>query len=388
MAITSRGYTFNLNEAVEPGALPVTVTTKGNAVAGVLLMAFAVAWTATALFIARDFLEAGGPMRAVPFVFLLPGLGLLLYGLYVTLLRIEATIAAHEVMIKRRVWFRTRTMTVPRKDYPGILRKRVTYTRNKRTYTAWLAALPHAEKSKRIVLAASSDEAEGRRLVEDYARWLAMPALEETVDGFEARAPEDVDRPLAELAAEGKVKTGYRAGKAAPAEVHVETGPDMIIVSFLRASLPLWLITVLVGFGAAAIGAAVGIGIGDDSIFIAAGFAGVLIAFVFFGIVRGMKARRQLILRRDRVLIASLGKDGKEPKISAELLLDEIEGLRIDRAQYGGNALWFDTDRGSFPAGDNSPRAALDYVRDLVIAALATARGGGDGKNQGTTDDV
>jgi hypothetical protein len=334
------------------------------------------------VFIGQGFLDGALPYNVLPFVFIIPGIGLAVFGLYSALLRIETTLDGHLVTIKKRTWFTTRTVTLPLSDYPGVLRKRVTYTRNKRTHTAWVAALPHDEKTKRVVLGASSDEAEGRKLVENYARWLNISALESTVDGFEARAPEDVDRSLAELAAQGKVASSYRAGKAAPAEVHVETGSDMIIVSFMKTGIPLWLTTILVGLIAAVIGAFVGFGIADDSVYMAAAMAGVIVAVVFFGVIRGMKTRRQLILRRDRVVIAALGKDGKEPKISAELMLNEIEGLRIDRAQYGGNALWFDTDRGSFPAGDNSPRAALDYVRDLVIAALATAGGGAAGKSE------
>lgn len=381
MAIYSQGYTFNLGSRVETGAFPVTVLTKGNAIGGIFIMVFAIFWSATALFIGQDILQEEMPFKLLPFAFIIPGVGLAFFGLYSALLRIETTLDGRQVTIRKRTWFTTRTHTLPLSDYPGVLRKRVTYNRNKRTHTAWIAALPHDDKTKRIVLGSSSDEAEARKLVEDYARWLNIPALESTVDGFEVRAPEDVDRSLAELAAEGKVASSYRAGKAAPAEVHVETGSDMIIVSFLKSGVPLWLITILVGMVAAVVGAFVGFGLADDSVYMAAAMAGVVIAVVFFGVIRGMKTRRQLILRRDRVLIASLGKDGKEPKISAELMLDDIEGLRIDRAQLGGNALWFDTDRGSFPAGDNSPRAALDYVRDLVIAALATAGDGSAGKS-------
>ncbi|MGY8995500.1 MAG: hypothetical protein ACKVH7_03575 [Alphaproteobacteria bacterium] len=382
MAISSQGYTFNLGSQVETEAFPVTVLTKGNVIGGIFIMVFAVLWSAAAVFIGQGFLDGALPYNVLPFVFIIPGIGLAVFGLYSALLRIETTLDGHLVTIKKRTWFTTRTVTLPLSDYPGVLRKRVTYTRNKRTHTAWVAALPHDEKTKRVVLGASSDEAEGRKLVENYARWLNISTLESTVDGFEARAPEDVDRSLAELAAQGKVASSYRAGKAAPAEVHVETGSDMIIVSFMKTGIPLWLTTILVGLIAAVIGAFVGFGIADDSVYMAAAMAGVIVAVVFFGVIRGMKTRRQLILRRDRVVIAALGKDGKEPKISAELMLNEIEGLRIDRAQYGGNALWFDTDRGSFPAGDNSPRAALDYVRDLVIAALATAGGGAAGKSE------
>jgi hypothetical protein len=41
--------------------------------------------------------------------------------------------------------------------------------------------------------------------------------------------------------------------------------------------------------------------------------------------------------------------------------------------RYGGHALYIDTDAGSYPTGEGQPRSALDWERDLVVAAIATA---------------
>ena len=63
---------------------------------------------------------------------------------------------------------------------------------------------------------------------------------------------------------------------------------------------------------------------------------------------------------------------------------DAIEAIRLARGPLGGTALWFDTDHGSFHTGANMPRAALEYVRDLVAAALATAdEGATEGQSHG-----
>ncbi|MBT5433548.1 MAG: hypothetical protein HOL02_03720 [Rhodospirillaceae bacterium] len=377
MAITSSGYTFSFDNGDAPGALPATFTTKGNILHATWMMVSAVIFAVVGMTMMSDLHAEPFPESLIPYAPLLIGCGVFLAGLYAALLKIETTIDHGTITIRRRSWFKAREHVMALSDYPGVLRKRVTYNRNKQTHVAWLAALPHDDKSKRVVLGASNDEAEGRKLVEDCARLLDIPALEETADGFQARAPGDLDRSIAELAAAGKIDTTYKTGSA-PAELGVERGSDMIVLNFLKAAIPLKLLVVVAGVGAAITVAILLEIIGSDMILVIPAIAAFGIAVFLFLTLGRMKARRQLILRRDRVVIASLSKDGKEPKIGAELMHDEIEGVRIAPAKYGGNALWFDTDRGSFPAGDNAPRAALDYAHSLVIAALATAQEGSE----------
>jgi len=382
MAITSSGYTFSHDNEVALGALPATFTTKGNILKATWMMAFAVVFGVVGMTVTSDLYAEPFPVSLIPYVPPLIGCGVFLSGLYAALLKIETTIEHGTITIRRRSWFNTREHVMALSDYPGVLRKRVSYKRNKHIHVAWLAALPHDDKSKRVVLGAGDDEAEGRKLVEDCARLLDVPALEETADGFQARAPGDLDSSIAELATAGKIDTSYQTGSA-PAELGVERGRDMIVLNFLKAAIPLKLMVVVAGVGAAIMVRILLEIIGSDMILIIPAFAAFCIAVFLFLTLGRMRARRQLILHRDRVVIASLSKDGREPKVGAELMHDEIEGVRIAPANYSGNALWFDTDRGSFPAGDNAPRAALDYAHSLVIAALATAQEGGeDGADQ------
>ena len=202
-----------------------------------------------------------------------------------------------------------------------------------------------------------------------------MTTLEETAAGFDMWAPGDVDRPLAELAAEGKVGSGYHEGKSAPAELKVERGADMIVLHFLKAPISLKLVVIITAVVAPMLVMLFLTASDIATGLIVPAIAALIIAVVLFMSLGKLRARRQLILRRDRVIVAALsGKEG-EPKVSAELILDEIEGVRVARGTYGGRTLWFDTDRGSFPAGDNAPRPA----HDLVIATLATAKDGSQG---------
>lgn len=373
MITNAGGYRFDEDVRVEPGALPAVLTHRGSAVMGLFLMVFSVVWFGAVLLIAQALFAEPFPVSAVPFVFAIPAAGLFVAGLRALLLRIEVTIDRDRVTVRERRWFRTASHEMALADYPGVLRARVTYSRNKRSRTVWLAVLPHARGPLRIVLAATHDEAEGRRLVEDYARWLDKPALEESTSGFVARAPGDLDTPVGELAARGKVESGYRPGRSTPAHVRVETRPDMIVVSLLKGTLPLWLGALLAGIGAAV--AFVFVGYGEDrGAQVVGGLVGLaILAAVLWIAFSGLRTTRQILVTRDRVALAKLPKDGTEPVIEQEMRHDEIEGVRVARGPLGGTVLWLDTDRGSFHTGANMPRAALDHVRDLIVAALATA---------------
>ncbi len=373
MTTTAQGYTFDLERRIDPGDLPARLAYRGNAAMGAFLMFFSVVWSGAVLFIASDIFAEPFPIYLIPFAFVAVGAGLFIAGLGAILLRIDLTIGREDVTIRARRWFRARTTVTALDDYAGVLRVRATYRRNKKTHVVWLAALPHEQRDRRVVLAASRDEAEGRRLVEDYARWLDKPALEDTADGFHARAPEDVDKSVAQLVAEGKLASGYRPGRAAPAQLRIETGPERIVISLLKGAMPLWLGTLLAGGGGAAAFAFIGYG-ADTAVEIAGGgFGLVVMAGVLWAVFGSLRTTRQIVLTREHLLIATLAKDATSPKVEHEIAADAIEAIRVARGPLGGLALWIDTDAGSFDTATNMPRAALDHIRDLLIAALATA---------------
>ncbi len=373
MSITTGGYTFDYDRRIDPGTLPVTITYRGNVALGLFLMVFSVFWFAVVLVIVQRWLAEPFPVSAVPFVFAIPAAGLFLVGLSAVLMRSEVTLTRDAVHLARRRWFATVRQEVPLKDYPGVLRVRVSYSRNKKTHVAWLAVLPHDNRALRVVLGASRDEAEGRRLVEDYARWLDKPALEESIDGFDARSPGELDTPLAARIASGSVTSSYRPGGPVPAQVKVEQGADSIVVSLLKGAMPLWLAAVAGGLGAAIAFVFIGFG-GDPGAQIFGGAVGLIVlAGTLWLAISGLRTTRQIVITRDHVVLATLAKGSGETKVEQEMSHDEIEALRLARGPMGSTVLWFDTDRGSFQTGANMPRAALAYVRDLIAAALATA---------------
>ena len=380
MTISTGGYTFDYEKRVEPGALPVTLSYRGNAAAGVFVMVFSVFWFGVVMLIAQAIFAEPFPVNLVPFLFIIPAGGLFVVGLRSLLMRHVLTFEEGGLTIATRRWFATRRHAMALADYPGVLRARVSYSRNKKSHVAWLAVLPHEVGARRAVLAATRDEAEGRRLVENYARWLGIPALEESVDGFDVRAPGELDAPLARRIAQGSATSGYRPGGPVPAQVKVEQGADSIVVSLLKGAMPLWLFAAIAGIGGAVAFVFIGYGT-DPGLQIFGGIVGLgVMTLVLWLAFSGLRTTRQIIVTRDHVALATLAKGSGQSKVEHTMDHDAIEAIRLARGPLGGTVLWFDTDAGSFQTGANMPRAALEYVRDLVAAALATA---GEGTAEG-----
>ena len=373
MAISADGYHFDYNKTMPMAARPASATVRGNLAGALIMLVFALVWTGFNLFIGQALIGEPMPLPLILIPFLGVGVGLFLFGLKVMLYRRTVTIGHDAVVIDQRNWFRTKRLTVDLATYPGVLRKKVTFRRNKRAHDAFLTLLAHAARDTTVVLAASRDEAEGRAQAEDYARWLDKPALEETADGFLARDPGDLDKSLAQLVAEGKIVSSYKPGSTPPAQIRVDHGAERIAVSFLKGAVAMWVWALIAGIAAAS--AFVIIGFATD---LEAKVAGGAVAFlvlvgVLYAAQRQMRTTRQILLYRDRLELAETTRAGLD--IKHTVALDQIETVRVAKPRYGGFGLYVDTDAGSYSTGEGLPRSALEWVRDLIVAAIATADG-------------
>ena len=374
MAISADGYQFDFKKTVPMEARPVSATVRGNLAIGLIMLLIAVVWTGLNLFIGQQLIAEPMPWPLILITVLAVGIGLLVYGLKIMLYRRTVTIGHDAVVIDQRTWLKTKRRNVGLDTYPGVLRKKVSYRRNKRSYDAFLTLLTHAARDQTVVLAASRDEAEGRAQTEDYARWLDKPALEETADGFLARDPDDLDKPLAQLVAEGKVVSGYKPGSTPPAQVRVEHGDDRIVVSFLKGAVAMWVWALIAGIAAAAAFIIIGF-VTDLEAKVAGGAAAFLVLVgVLYAAHRQMRTTRQIMLYRDRMDLAAARSGGVDVKHT--VALHQIETVRVAKRRYSGYGLYVDTDGGSFATGEGLPRGALEWVRDLIVAAIATADGG------------
>lgn len=77
--------------------------------------------------------------------------------------------------------------------------------------TCHLVELVHPHKDKTLLVHEATKEGGIRKLWHDAACALDLPALDETLDGIVSRTPEDLDKSIRDLAAEGKISVDFDA---------------------------------------------------------------------------------------------------------------------------------------------------------------------------------
>ncbi len=102
--------------------------------------------------------------------------------------------------------------------FKGVLRRTDAETPGgwAREVTVHLVELAHPDPTKTLRLYKHDEEKGTRKLWVDAARALGLPALDETSDGIVARPPEDLDKSIRDLAAEGKISVNFDADTPAP----------------------------------------------------------------------------------------------------------------------------------------------------------------------------
>jgi len=102
--------------------------------------------------------------------------------------------------------------------------------------TIFLVELVHPDRRKTILLYKSDTEEVIRKLWKDAARTLHLPALDETSGGIVICAPEDLDKSIRDLAAEGKISTIFDADTPPPEGIVWKLTEDGLKVTLSRVS--------------------------------------------------------------------------------------------------------------------------------------------------------
>lgn len=82
--------------------------------------------------------------------------------------------------------------------------------------TVHLVELVHPDRRKTIRLYKADTEKDIKKLWKDAARALHLSALDETIGGIVTCAPEDLDKSIRDLAADGKISAYFDAGELPP----------------------------------------------------------------------------------------------------------------------------------------------------------------------------
>ena len=379
------GVSINLTQRgrgseIPIGALPVSVTRKGNLFGGLFVLVFAVAWGGLPVY---GMLQHGLPDLAQPenwLFFLFPSLavGIVLLGLHLLIWRRTVTLDSLFVTVEQRGVFGRKTWQEPRTAYQGVLKRSQRVSTKNSSYTLYLVDLLHPADKRTVNLYSARSDRDWRAKWEAYARWLKLPALEDGADGLVARHSADLDKPVAALIAEGKVKIDCDALKGPAEGLSVEAGAAGLVVTRTGPELAWWgalllsgipLIFVYVGFFLDDVPSGVGWLVGVMGL--------VFAALILAGVVWDRISRQRLKLGPEGLTVNALGPWGETR--GKTLALAEIESVRLGRREQESRsaALLIAADRRTLAFGRRLPKATLAFLENLILAEIAKRTPGG-----------
>lgn len=141
-------------------------------------------------------------------------------------------------------------------EYAGVLARHETRSTGRTTYTVYIVELKHASEKRRSVKLYESMSKDGvRDKLKHYARLFVTPLLVETADGFEERAPADLDKSVRERVLEGRLQVEFDPASPPPGGgVTVNLDGDALVLRTRRSAVGIIARTVpgvflLVGIG-------------------------------------------------------------------------------------------------------------------------------------------
>jgi len=206
---------------------------------------------------------------------------------------------------------------------------------------------------------------------ERFSKLLGVPAIDARGDEVQIRAAEDIDKSVRELADEGKIDAAWQDRPPPRGLVMNRGGGDAreIHVTIIAPRFPVWLYSaVLTGAGVLVV-----VGLVDLAV-LPILFGGGLAAGVIWHWRSERKNPRTLRITRTHVLI-NTPNPGNAP-YKAEIPHRDIESVTISKTRDTtgvGTSVRIATDGRDFETGVGLSRAALGWLRELIISAIANA---------------
>ncbi|MGI9412906.1 MAG: hypothetical protein ACR2PM_04515 [Hyphomicrobiales bacterium] len=338
----------------------------------ILQLIFAAVWLSFCIPLTFAFGQA--PIYVMAFVAMFPllGIGMVVGALSMLLRSRVVSFKDDGVAVKERSWLTAQEWHAPYSEFEGVLWREYTRRSKNSTTTFQIIELKHSEPEKTLPLQVSTKKKLPRRDWDDYARRLKLPALRQSGDDVIERAVGDLDKSLKDLTEENKVNVAWDPNQPVPDGLATEpvTLPDG---DGLRVTIlaPLYPLTVQVMFYAVP-SVFIGVGAIAPGAWPAALIGAAFMALAWFSLRHGNKASRYILLSRDTVTVH----DGSRNKRKAErtIRLDDIAGITVQRARSGmGPELRIGSRQDETAIGQGLSRDALDWLRNYIIAAIATA---------------
>jgi len=312
------------------------------------------------------------------------GVGAIVWSLLIALSKREVLFTQDGVQVTGRSLIGTEEWQEPYRAYKGVLHreKSVSQGQNRGSILYQILELVHDDPARNVPLFVESSGTMPRAAWEAYAKWFGLPALSKQGRETVARAHDDLDKSIGELAAEGKIETRLDySDKSVPKGLHVasERTADgeclRVTISVPRVHLALKMfvcgIPVVIGlFVAIAFTYAVLAGASESAIFIGSTL-GWLWTLFFIGIciwwhMRDRRARREILISRTKLVTTD--------KTETSFDLSEIEAITMNSSQnQAGAGIMIASDRTQVTVGAGLSKAARIWLKDFLTSAVATA---------------
>lgn len=358
----------NHEEHVDLSAFPATAERKGSIFGGLFITVFALLWGGMPLYglLTADGLE--GSEQIIMMIFPAIGFGILLFGIHLLIWRKEITFDEAGVDVVERGLFGTKTWWEPLSAYRGVLRFTRRIRRKNSSYTLYRVDLAHDQRSREIRLFQSRSDKLWRKAWEYYAHRLNLPALERGEEGEVRREADDLDKSLAELVREGKVKIERTPITGKLEGVLLEREGKTLIVTRTGPVNPWWGQVLAVLFPLVFVG--FGVLHPEAPIWVAA--MGIFFEAIFlWGVIHDLTTRDRLRVDRKQVARMKVSRSGEgKPKT---LMSSEVETVSIGGDGKQKGKLVISADSGEIRFGANLPAATLNHLRNAVLSEISKA---------------
>ncbi|XOF33816.1 MAG: hypothetical protein ACL93V_00515 [Candidatus Electrothrix sp. YB6] len=308
------------------------------------------------------------PAMLMALILTVSGIGLFLFGLYLFSARTVTEFDGKTFRYRSKSLFGSKAWDEPLSKYEGVLARSKYHSggRNSSSYTDYIVELIHPDEQRRITLWQSRNSSSGHRANwEKYCRQFGLPALKEDGEGYTRRAPDDLDKSVRELAAEGKLEIPFDPAAAVPEVLKLNIQGDQLEMVIGTPKTPLWkwLIGMVITFAIPALFIWIG---GGHAVFGA--LFGVLMVGAFIWTLIATPLVR--INRKGlHVLYRTPWGETRGKRISAEA----IRNVRVGKARprQSSPSVVVETAATNHAIGQGLEEDALEWLKNCILSKVA-----------------
>lgn len=310
---------------------------------------------------------------------LVVAIGVAAYGAYLLTVRRTATFFSDRVAIRGQSLRGIERWSLPYGNYKGVLHKERRVKKGKNSYaTLQMIELYHRDPAKCVPLYVAESDDMPRAKWEAYASAFNLPALEEAGGTISARAVEDLDKSVSELAEEGKLEFDYDPNAPPPYGVSLnrvtDSRGDVIVLSIRPWTGAFSRVALILAFPVVLMMIVIWLTV-PDLAFAQAGLAvGAFGIAAFLALLAVRLFAQRLEITRDAIEVSNLFLPlGRVIGTPRRMTFAEIENVTVRSPARQPRQVVITGDNGTLRFGRGLSPEALEWVRGSVIAAIATA---------------